>query len=1059
MRKSMSKRLIATVVLTTMIAGNSTVAVYANEVKKDESVYVTLKSDGTENEKIVSDWIHSNDSNATVTDKSSLEEIKNVKGDEKPAQNGENITWTLKDNDVYYQGKSTKQLPISVSIKYYLDGSEISKEDIAGKSGRVKISLKFTNNSYEEKQIGDKMRKIYTPLSVAGGMALPTDTFKNIKINEGKVISEGSTNVASFAVLPGMKETLDIDGASSKLNVNLTDTIEVEADANNFSLGPIMMAATTMMPELDTLDAADDIDKLNDSLKKLKDASDKLLDGTNKLKSGTDGATGKLADAKKMMNNPKMKEKLGLITNDNNVLRANRLIEDALVAEGMDTSKIKDIMKLMTEGNYDKANALIDDAKSLEADKKYLIGNAKKLKELADSGNVQKIVSDAENVAKAYGGMSKDTKVKLTALLKSGSDLDIAKAHQLLVDTLSAKKNADSLLKNKDAVVGQVKSLKSDSDKLMQSAPATLKSAQDFMDATGKTVSNINALMEKSSGVIKDGKTLMGRTQNFEEKELNPYVAKIMQSVGAKTPDEALVKINVMINKIEATMPEVDKMMGEINKFYEPEQQKQLSAMVGDVKDYGKAYLALKSYILADAAQNKLLAQSSGKPITDQQANNLAFDKLYKSIKAYGSAEATLKPLVDKLKNNPNLFTTKGMTDDALKINAYNEQIKTLLLKVNGSKDKVMGLEKQLKELEGFLPLVKEGIPLLRNANTILERAKNLEKGAAPLIESVEQLYGQAPDLLSQADGVIKDSKDLMTQSKGVVNKANILMGTADKLMKSDDAKGLEGYFGKLKSMEESAEGAKLMKLADTFNKLNDTDFDSINNLKNNALVLFNDAKGAEDTLKSVKTLAADIKKNGKDKEVLGKVTKLSGDLEKSEALINEVKTLAQKSDMKDVKKASSMANTLMSMQNDLKNSTDILRITQDALSKGNVSQARSLMSSLPKLEDGVKQLSDGITQLNDGMKQFSDEGINKINDKGTTAITDVKDVLKVKDEMVQMSKKYDNFAGKDESMTSTVKFVLKTEEIKAPEVKEEKPKASTEKKTGFIEWIKNLFK
>ena len=153
MRKSMSKRLIATVVLITIIAGNSTVAVYANEVKKDESVYVTLKSDGTENEKIVSDWIHSSDRNATVTDKSSLEEIKNVKGEEKPVQDGENITWTLKDNDLYYQGKSTKQLPISVSIKYYLDGAEISKEDIAGKSGKVKISLNFISEVLTDKSV------------------------------------------------------------------------------------------------------------------------------------------------------------------------------------------------------------------------------------------------------------------------------------------------------------------------------------------------------------------------------------------------------------------------------------------------------------------------------------------------------------------------------------------------------------------------------------------------------------------------------------------------------------------------------------------------------------------------------------------------------------------------------------------------------------------------------------------------------------------------------------------------------------------------------------------
>ena len=43
--------------------------------------------------------------------------------------------------------------------------------------------------------------------------------------------------------------------------------------------------------------------------------------------------------------------------------------------------------------------------------------------------------------------------------------------------------------------------------------------------------------------------------------------------------------------------------------------------------------------------------------------------------------------------------------------------------------------------------------------------------------------------------------------------------------------------------------------------------------------------------------------------------------------------------------------------------------------------------------------------------------------------------------------------------MISTVKFVLKTEEIKAPLSKENKVKTTTQKKTGFIEWIKNLFK
>lgn len=893
MRKSMSKRLIATVVLITIIAGNSTVAVYANEVKKDESVYVTLKSDGTENEKIVSDWIHSSDSNATVTDKSSLEEIKNVKGEEKPVQDGENITWTLKDNDLYYQGKSTKQLPISVSIKYYLDGAEISKEDIAGKSGKVKISLKFTNNNYEEKQIGDKMRKIYTPLSVAGGMALPTDTFKNIKINEGKVISEGNTNVASFAVLPGMKETLDIDGVSSKLNVNLTDTIEVEADATNFSLGPIMMAASTMMPELNTVDAADDIDKLNDSLKMLKDSSDKLLDGTNKLKSGTDSAAGKLADAKKILRNPRVQEKLSLVTKDNNVLRANRLIEDAFVAQGMDTSAVKQLLGLISSGNFEKADALLADVRDLSQYKSTLDSSVTAINALTGDKKVQKLMGDVTVAKKTYDGIDNSTKQKLKGLSGVMTKENLQKGQQLVRGAKNAETQLDLLMKKGNTLKGQVDQL---------------------------TVQIVNA-------------------------------------TGSSSVEEAMTKI--------------DTQLAAVNQFYSDKGQAQLQSMLKDVTNYSEGFLVMKAYIANDIKQT-----IQEKKVDFNTAFTVAQKKAIAIIHGvYGDSGTKLVQMVQALKSTQ--FTSDGILKDAQDIKTNGTYMTTMISTVNGMK---------------------------------------------PLIQVVAQ------------------AKPILTEAK--------------KILEGDEVKGLTQFYGAVSNIQNKA---FIDSLANAYLSLNENDINSIVSLKNSVATLSADVEANKENIASIEKMAAGLK--GKDMEITAKVNKLEKDMAQAKTLLNSVEALVKKTDKNSIDKASSMAKTLLSMQNDLKNSDDILRITQDALSKGNVSQARSLVNSLPKLEDGVKQLCDGITQLNDGMKQFSDEGINKINDKGTTAITDVKNVLKVKDEMVKMSKKYDNFTGKDDSMISTVKFVLKTEEIKAPLSKENKVKTTTQKKTGFIEWIKNLFK
>ena len=70
-----------------------TYAPYTGKTRKSETVYVTMDAKGNASKKIVTDWLHTEQAGVQVTDQSDLEGIQNIKGDTKPVQNGNQITW------------------------------------------------------------------------------------------------------------------------------------------------------------------------------------------------------------------------------------------------------------------------------------------------------------------------------------------------------------------------------------------------------------------------------------------------------------------------------------------------------------------------------------------------------------------------------------------------------------------------------------------------------------------------------------------------------------------------------------------------------------------------------------------------------------------------------------------------------------------------------------------------------------------------------------------------------------------------------------------------------
>lgn len=280
-----TNKVIARILLIVMILTvvSSSVGFAEGEVFKDETVYVNLDNGGKDLNKSSSVWLHSETPLNKLEDKSILKEVINVKGDEEPKIGNGKITWETDKKDIYYQGEVTKELPIKPNIKYYLDGKEIDADSIAGESGEVKITIDIENLDKRSVKLKDgKKETVYAPYMVATVVVLPMDKFENIEINTGKLVSDGSNQIITFASLPGLEESLNM----GKDIIDLPDHLEIEADVTEFEMMPIVLTATSEIPEVNGLDSAKDLDELIDGIDKIVDASEKLSDATRQLSDG-----------------------------------------------------------------------------------------------------------------------------------------------------------------------------------------------------------------------------------------------------------------------------------------------------------------------------------------------------------------------------------------------------------------------------------------------------------------------------------------------------------------------------------------------------------------------------------------------------------------------------------------------------------------------------------------------------------------------------------------------------------------------------------------------------
>lgn len=239
--------------------------------EKEETVYVKADASGTPTEKTVEVVLKKIEGSDPVEDRSNLREIKNTEGNEEVSEAGEGrYLWENHGEDIHYKGLSDEQLPVDVHVTYYLEGQEVSAQQIAGKTGKVKIRFDYDNHTD-------------VPFMVLSSAILSSDVFSELEVTNGRVMDLGEQKAVIGFAFPGLMDTLKLVDYEPTEEIELPDYVEIEARAEKFALDfTATVISTGLFEEVEDKDL-DDLEKVSDDMKELTDASSEMKDAAQEL--------------------------------------------------------------------------------------------------------------------------------------------------------------------------------------------------------------------------------------------------------------------------------------------------------------------------------------------------------------------------------------------------------------------------------------------------------------------------------------------------------------------------------------------------------------------------------------------------------------------------------------------------------------------------------------------------------------------------------------------------------------------------------------------------------
>ena len=239
--------------------------------EKEETVYVKADAAGNPTEKSVEVVLKEIEGSDPIEDRSNLRDIKNTEGNEEVAEAGEGrYLWENHGEDIHYKGISDEKLPVDVHVTYFLEGQEVSAEQIAGKTGKVKIRFDYDNNTD-------------VPFMVLSSVILSSDVFSDLEVTNGKVMDLGDQKAVIGFAFPGLMDSLKLADYEPTEEIELPEYVEIEARAEDFELDfTATVVSTGLFDEIEDKDL-EDLEEMSDDMNELTDASTEIKDGAREL--------------------------------------------------------------------------------------------------------------------------------------------------------------------------------------------------------------------------------------------------------------------------------------------------------------------------------------------------------------------------------------------------------------------------------------------------------------------------------------------------------------------------------------------------------------------------------------------------------------------------------------------------------------------------------------------------------------------------------------------------------------------------------------------------------
>lgn len=492
---------------------------------KEESVYIKADPSGNVTETTVTEWLK-NPGNGDVEDESELSDIKNVKGEESFSKgSGSDLKWKSEGEDIYYQGTAGGKLPVGVEISYRLDGKKVTAEELKGKSGKVEINIRYTNHSGKNVKIGGKKVKMYTPFTMVTAMMLSTDEYKNVEVDNGRVLSDGDKDIVVGLGFPGLQDNLDLDGTD--LDVEIPDSVKITAEVTEATVSPTVTVASAELMNEFGFDDIDSFDDLEESLDELKDAAKKLKDGS---KDAADGAK-KLADGSKDLKDGTKKLKSG----------SGELADGSRqVADGVSTLNAKsgDLIKGVNS-LVDGVNTYTSGVGSLADGSKQVAGGAKQVSDGAAALNKK---------APELGGS-----IKQLNEAAAGVNSAIAALTKQLASAENAVNKADADVEYTGDTAGKVVATRSASE-IAGSTVGSISVSVDLSGIPEEYREEVRSAIQKAEDEANE--RLRGQAEKIAEKALDSTEVEITKERTAK----AVVNTDKAENAIDNTQSSIEQL-------------------------------------------------------------------------------------------------------------------------------------------------------------------------------------------------------------------------------------------------------------------------------------------------------------------------------------------------------------------------------------------------------------------------------------------------------------------------------------------------------------------